>query len=263
MSTPNEEHRGSPADRFRNIISADEKKEGGAIAPRRYPKSTHTPSLNLPQPLPPETRPVQTTVVDVKAEPIPRQPEQKEPNRLMPAFWTTASIISLLFNIAMVVLVVVILRNMRSLNASGLGTGVLGGLYSNFELMDAAHIKTSIPVQANIPLDLSVPVQTTTAISLAHAVTIPGAHVRITTPALNIDAPASVTLPAGTSLDVDLNFALPVQGQVPVSMNVPVDIAVHDTELHPSIQGLQDTIRPLYCMVAPSAQTLSGDAVCK
>ena len=163
----------------------------------------------------------------------------------------------------MVVVVIAVLRSVGGLNLTGFGSGVLGGLYNNFELMDAAHIKTTIPVQTDIPLSLTVPVQTTTAISLAHAVTIPGAHVRITTPALNIDAPASVTLPAGTSLDVALNFALPVQGQVPVSMSVPVDIAVHDTELHPPILGLQDTIRPLYCMVTPAAQSLSGEPVCK
>ncbi len=163
----------------------------------------------------------------------------------------------------MIVLVVVLLRNVGRLNVSGIGPGVLGGLYSNFELMDAAHIKAAIPVQSNIPLDLSVPVQTTTAITLAQDTTIPGAHVRISTAALNIDAPATVTLPAGTSLNVSMNFALPVQAQVPVSLNVPVDIAVHDTELHPPIQGLQDTIRPLYCMVSPDAQSLSGEPVCK
>jgi hypothetical protein len=79
----------------------------------------------------------------------------------------------------------------------------------------------------------------------------------------NIDAPASVTLPAGTSLNVALNFNVPVQTEVPINLNVPVDIALQDTDLHTAIIGLQDTLKPIYCMISPTALTLSGSPVCK
>jgi hypothetical protein len=259
MSMPDDKHSGSPVDRFRNIISGDQPRED-IPASRRYPKHTSSPQLNLPAPGKAEEKPLATAVVPVAVQQTVYRPGG---NKFLPAFWTTASVISLLFNMVLIVVIIMLWQSLGKLDTTGLSTGVLGGLYSNFERMDAAHIKTAIPVQTDIPLDLSVPVQTTTAITLAQDTTIRGAHVRIATAALNIDAPATVTLPAGTTLNVSLNFALPVQGQVPVSLNVPVDIGVHDTELHAAIQGLQDTIRPLYCMVSPDAKSLSEESVCK
>jgi hypothetical protein len=129
--------------------------------------------------------------------------------------------------------------------------------------MDQAHIKATIPIQANIPLDLTVPVQTTTGITLAKPVSIPGAHVTINTALFNIDAPANVTLPAGTSMDVTMSFAVPVKTELPVMMTVPVDIPLQSTDLHPALTGLQDTIRPVYCMLTPLAKTLNGEPVCR
>ena len=184
-------------------------------------------------------------------------------SRILPAFWTIASIISLLVNIVLLISVFSLLRMAGSLNTAALGPGVLAGLYTNFERMDQAHIKTEIPVQTIVPLSLTVPVQTTTGITLAKAASIPGAHVRINTSLFNIDAPANVTLPAGTALDVSMAFTVPVQAQVPVTLNVPVDIPLSNTDLHPAILGLQETIKPLYCIVTPGAQSLTGQPVCK
>jgi hypothetical protein len=110
---------------------------------------------------------------------------------------------------------------------------------------------------------MSIPVQTTTGITLAQDASIQGAHVKINTALFNIDAPASVTLPAGTALDVSMNFNVPVQTNVPITLNIPVDIALKDTDLHPAIIGLQDTLKPLYCMISPAALSLSGGQVCK
>jgi hypothetical protein len=262
MTTPDQKPKGSPADRFRNIVSGEQKNEQLPEV-RTYPKRTISPSLNLPK------AKVQTrSEPAADLPPLPPRPATRavyspKTNSFLPAFWTAASIISLLVNTILVVVVLALLRNIGSLNAVDIGSGVLGGLYTNFEMMDAAHIRTTIPLQTNIPLDLSVPVQTTTGITLAQDASIPGAHVKINTALFNIDAPANVTLPAGTTMQVAMSFALPVQAQVPVNLNVPVDIAVSDTELHPAIVGLQDTLRPLYCMVAPSAQTITGDQVCK
>ncbi len=198
MSMPDDKHRRSPADRFRNIIAADQAKEEPMVG-RRYPKNTSSPNINLPAPRRPDENPSRPSgIVTVAPSPTSERPTS---NRFLPAFWTIASIISLIFNAIMLILIVVLMRTVGSLDASSIGTGVLGGLYTNFERLDAAHIKTTIPLQTEIPLALSVPVQTTTAISLARDVSIPGAHVRINTAQFNIDAPANVTLPAGTTLD--------------------------------------------------------------
>lgn len=260
MTMPDDKHRKSPADRFRNILSAEKGKDTGPTA-RIYPRGTSSPTINLPKPGAQPGDEAQITEIRV-SQAVPRV-SASGVGAYLPAFWTVASIISLLFNVVLVVLLVGLLRNIAGLDATRLGSGVLGGLYSNFERMDQAHIKTSIPIQTNIPLDLNVPVQTTTGITLAKAVSIPGAHVTINTALFNIDAPANVTLPAGTSMEVTMAFSVPVRADVPVSFSVPVDIPLQQTDLHPALVGLQDTIRPIYCMVTPLAQSVTGEPVCK
>ncbi len=69
-------------------------------------------------------------------------------------------------------------------------------------------------------------------------------------------------LPAGTNLNVVLNFSVPVQTSVPVTLNVPVDIPLDKTELNPAIVGLEDTIKPLYCILNPAALSLTKTPVC-
>ncbi len=260
MAQADEKRKTTPEGRFRNIMSADANKQ--EIAPaQRYPKDASSPAWNLPKPGAADQGQSRATGRSLAAPAASATVVRN--NRFLPLFWTVASVISLLFNIVLLIVVVGMLRMLGSLDAANLGPGVLGGLYTNFERLDRAHIKTDIPVQTVIPLNLTVPVQTTTGITLAKDVSIPGAHVRINTSLFNIDAPANVTLPAGTSLDVTMAFSLPVQAQIPVSLNVPVDIAMRNTELHPAFAGLQDTIKPLYCIVNPSAESLAGQPVCK
>lgn len=264
MPNPDDKPRKSPVDRFRHILSADETQKQKPQQRYEAEETEKAPVMNLPKP---RVRvPASQAVHFDHSVPPPSEPEDGSrfgDRGFLPTFWTVASIISLSINVILLLALVVVLRSLGGLNLTGLGTGLLGGLYSNFERMDQAHIQTVIPVQTSIPLNMSIPVQTTTGITLAHDVQIQNAHVRITTDNFNIDSPADVTLPAGTALDVVLNFNVPVQTDVPVTMNVPVDIAVRDTDLHPAITGLEDTIRPLYCMVSPTAQSLSGAPVCR
>lgn len=253
MNAPEDKRRKTPVDRFRKILSAESEKPKPGEARKQ-------PQLNLPKatayraaeppPLPPR-------VHFNPGMPLPAR------DRFLRTFWTIASSASLVVNVILLGVILSIARDLGRLGGASGGQGVIGGLYANFERMDQAHIRTNIPVQTSIPIDMSVPVQTATKITLAQDVAIQGAHVRINTALFNIDAPASVTLPAGTALNVMLNMNLPVKGEVPVSLNVPVDIALHDTDLHPAIVGLQDTIRPLYCILDPAARTVNGDPVCK
>jgi hypothetical protein len=259
MTTADDKRKKSPSDRFRNIMSAEQGKDSGPTA-RLYTKGTTSANINnLPRPGGPGG--AQIAQIEI-AHPQPRIASSGI-GRYLPAFWTIASVISLVFNVVLVVILLGVVRSFGSLDTAHIGTAVLGGLYTNFERMDQAHIRTTIPIQTNIPLDLTVPVQTTTGITLAKDVSIPGAHVRINTALVSIDAPANVTLPAGTSLDVTMAFDLPVKGQVPVALSVPIDIPLQETDLHPALVGLQDTIRPIYCIVAPLGQALNGEPVCR
>jgi hypothetical protein len=254
MTKSDDKPRKSPVDRFHNILSAGQKKEDVVETRRssmdRLPKAKPvTDQINTPE--------QSTTPAPTKIQTIPQK------SRALPRLWTIASIISMAINAVLVVALLIIFQQLGGLSVSRLGTGVLGGLYTNFERMDQAHIRTTIPVQTTIPLNLSIPVQTTTAITLAQSVVINNAHVKIATSTFNIDSNADVTLPAGTTLNVNLNFTLPVQTTVPVTLNVPVDIAVAATDLHPAITGLESTIQPLYCMVNAGAISLDGTPICR
>ncbi len=155
------------------------------------------------------------------------------------------------------------LGNIQGLQSYGIGqaSGLLGGLYSNFVKMDQSTIATTIPVDAVIPLNIEVPVQKTTLITLAETAVIPNAHVRINTGEVNINANAVVTLPAGTPLTVSLDFPLTVQNSIPVHLDVPVNIPLNQTELHEPFVGLQQVVRPWYCLIEPNA-LLEGVQVC-
>jgi hypothetical protein len=248
-SDPNNE----PRSRMQKILSGREKDEQSEAPP--------SPLSRLPRPK------VARGPVDEAPAPAssPGTPASSVIARYGPAFWTVTGVLSLVVNGALLAVVLMLLRVVGGTPfiPGDSAAGVLGGLYRNFEKMDRASIVASIPVDAQIPLAISVPVQQTTEITLAEEAVITGARVRIVTDALNIDAPADVTLPAGTRLTVALNFTLDVNNTIPVHLVAPVDIPLSQTELHEPFVGLQDVLRPLYCLVEPNALTLDGLPVCR
>ena len=147
MAEPDDKRRKTPADRFRTIISADQNRENPP-AKRTYPRATSSPALNLPKPMAGDGNQPAAAAVRPSADES-RSGAPRGMNRILPAFWTIASIISLLVNIVLLVSVFGLVRMAGSLNAADLGSFVLGGLYTNFERMDQAHIKTTIPLQAS------------------------------------------------------------------------------------------------------------------
>jgi len=243
-----------PRTRMQKILSSGETIPG---APRddsplsRLPKAR--PVTSPSQPPPPEPQP----------EPRPQRPSLFQ--RYAPAFWTVTGILSLVVNGVLIAVVIYLLSSMANLQltASDTGANILSGLYTNFEKMDRASIISTIPVDAQIPLSLNVPIQKTTMITLASDTVIQSARVRISTATLNIDAPAQVTLPAGTTLEVGLDLALSVQDNVPVHLEVPVNIPLSRTQLHEPFTGLQDVLRPFYCLIEPNATNLDGLPVCR
>lgn len=178
--------------------------------------------------------------------------------RFGPAFWNVTGVLSLVVNGILIAVLLILFRYLGSLHftSNDVSASLVGGLFRNFEKMDAATIRANIPVDAQIPLDIIVPVQTTTEITLAQEIVIPSAHVRISTPNVNIDSDATVTLPAGTPLVVNMNFSLPVRTSIPVHLDVPVNIPMNATELHEPFVGLQEVIQPLYCILEPDAKRI-------
>jgi hypothetical protein len=250
MTLPDDKRRGTPRDRFREIIAA-EKEEASAPEPRKPVV------VNLPK----------TGAVPGEPAP-PKAPEAASRPQLFgglssagagPAFWTAGAILSIFANLVLFIMLISAWRGLSALNPGG---GGLLALYASLEQMDQSHIRSTIPVETTVAVDASIPVKSSTNITLARDVLIQGAHVTINTGLFNIDAPAAVTLPAGTSLDVDLDMTLPMKTSLPISVKVPVDIAIQDTELHAAIQGLKDALRPLICASTPGAMLPSGARVC-
>ena len=248
--------------RFRNLISGGEEK-------KEPPPEESSPLSRLPK-MTPKSDPAQTLEMDSakKQTPPPSAPKSASLRRgfkFGPAFWTVTGLLSLIVNAVLIAVLIIALRMLGVIQATSndVGANLLGGLYTNFEKMDRASIVTSIPVETRVPLDLTVPVQKTTEITLAQDVVISGARVRINTAGIDIDAPANVTLPAGTRLTVDMNFNLQVQDTIPVQLDVPVNIPLAGTDLHEPFTGLQDVIRPLYCLVEPGALGIDQTPVCR
>jgi len=184
------------------------------------------------------------------------------------ALWTSASAISMLVNIVVIALLVVLYQKYTILQIPAevdvnIAKNLLQGLSENFELMDMAHIETTIIVEDQIPVKFDLDINQQTNVVLSEAVTITGARVTLTTGGLNINnAPATVILPEGTILPIILNFKVPVDKMVDINLTVPVDIPLENTDLHIPFTGLQKVVTPLYCLASPNALSLSGEAIC-
>ena len=184
------------------------------------------------------------------------------PAKTLPAFWTIASLISLVVNVILVVVLSLLGREFFALKAL-LGDKLLGGLYENFIYMDQAHIKTSITVADSIPINFSLPISQNTVVVLTQNTPINGANVRISTGGLTINSPANIILPAGTNLPVHLELNVPVTTLVPIKIVVPVDIPLQQTELHQPFIGLQRVVAPFYNLMQPQIKTPQDLPLCE
>ena len=152
-------------------------------------------------------------------------------------------------NLILVIVLLVLVRELFTLKAL-VGDDLLGGLYNNFVLMDEAHIRTTIQVQADVPVEFTLPVQTNTIVQLTEDTRIDGARVTLNTGGLNIlSAPTNIILPAGTNLPIALDITVPVNTTIPIVLQVPVDIPMAETELHEPFVGLQGVVGPYYKML--------------
>ncbi|MEP0806517.1 MAG: hypothetical protein HRF47_13605 [Chloroflexota bacterium] len=175
--------------------------------------------------------------------------------KLLPAFWTIASVFSFAVNLALLIVLAVLLQNFRTLGVTltRLPDHLLGGLYTNFVKMDEAHIRTVIPVSKEIPVQFTLNVSGSTNVTLSEDVVITGALVTVNTGGLNINrARADIILPQGTVLPIFIqNLVVPVDQKVLAELDVAVDIPLNQTELHEPFVGLRRVVEPFYCLLNP------------
>lgn len=268
----NEDRNQEPGERMRNIFSSSDDEANAQSRPQIQPKpQTGSPLEQLPRRKPSIQTPLPATqaVAPQTSQTPPPTPELASPYKGLkfgPPFWTVTGIMSLVVNGILIAILVILLRMLGALQltAGDVGAGLIGGLYSNFEKMDRAHIRTEIPISTDIPVQFDIQISTQTDVVLSQDVTITNALVTLQTGGLEIvQAPTNIVLPAGTILPINLNLTVPVDKSVPVNMIVPVDIALNQTDLHDPFVGLQEVIRPLYCLVEPNASNLDGVLVCR
>lgn len=189
-----------------------------------------------------------------------------------PRLWTTASVISLAINVLMAVILIILviavyrlkLDMEKVMNASTAVMGLPRGLYTNFELMERATIDTNVVVDAAIPVKFDLQLNQATNVVLSQDVTITNAKVTVNTGGLNItQANTTIVLPQGTVLPVTLNLTVPVDKQIPITLNVPVNIPLSATSLNDPFIGLQEVIKPIYCVLEPGAVDMDGQPICQ
>jgi hypothetical protein len=185
-----------------------------------------------------------------------------QPGKLLPAFWTVASVLSFIVNMILIVTLIILGQELFELKRL-VGTNVLGGLYDNFVLMDQAHIKSQIKVQDKIPVSFTLPISQDTVVVLTEPTYIANVMINLNSGGLSINSPANITLPAGTNLPVHLNLTVPVDTRIPITLNVPVDIPLEQTELHKPFVGLQNVIGPYNTMLDPTVSTIDDVPVCQ
>ncbi len=184
-------------------------------------------------------------------------PEQSRRSRffwqgkVLPAFWTTACLLSIVINIVLIVVVLILAGELFSIKKL-VQVQLVNGLYENFVKMDEAHIRTTIQVNDTIKLHDSIPVvfnlplKQGTEITLTKDTPIKKANVILN----GQPVPTDIILKEGTRLSIALDLVVPVNQQVPVELSVPVnllvpvDIPLSQTELHEPFAGLQDVVAP-------------------
>lgn len=244
----------TPSERMRAILS-DARHDGD---------SPVKPAVRSdPQPAPPSRK--KSTPRASASRPIIRKDKILiRKDKILPAFWTVASIISMTVNIVLFAVIFSLVNNLSAITIEMPPLKNLPGeLYRGFEQMDRAHIQAVIPFDAQVPVNFDLEIDTQTEVNLSQDVVVRGAHVTIDTPLIDINAPANVVLPAGTSLPIHLRMTVPVQTMLPTHLEVPVDIALSQTDLHLPFTGLREAIKPFYCLMEPEALSMDGLPVCK
>ncbi|MCD4671948.1 MAG: hypothetical protein K8R77_04720, partial [Anaerolineaceae bacterium] len=164
--------------------------------------------------------------------------------KLPSAFWTVASVLSLLTNAILITITLSLSNQLFRINKV-VQEQLVEPLDTSFTTMYEASIQTTVAINTTVPARFDLPLDIDTIVILSQDTFIPGARVTLNTGGLSIyNAPADVVLPAGTNLPVHLNLTVPVDQTIPVVMNVPVNIPLKDTALGDAFSGLINVVSP-------------------
>ncbi len=191
-------------------------------------------------------------------------------HRVAPAFWTVASLLSLVINIFLIVALLIIGRQLFMLKTA-IDKQLLTGLYDNFALMDQAHIvttisvETTIQVQDTIQVVFDLPLNQDTEVVLTQDTPIADVSILLN----GVWIPTNIVLPAGSPLAINLDLTVPVSQTVPVdltvpvSLQVPVDIPLDQTELHEPFAGLQNVVSPYRVLLSATPDSAADIDACQ
>ena len=200
----------------------------------------------------------------------PRLQKVAYQGKYLPAFWTVACIFSLVVNIILIAVLISIGHSFFEFKAL-VSNGLVNEASKSLEMMDKAHIVTTVPVQTtvqlqdNLPVVFDLAIDQNTQLSLIKETTISGAHIYLNNTAVTTDLtlPASTPLQANFKMTIPVSTTVPVNITVPITMQVPVDIAVNQqTDLHQSIVGLQGAIEPFKTVMGSAFNSPKDFPIC-
>jgi hypothetical protein len=173
------------------------------------------------------------------------------------AFWRVATVFSFVMNILLLALIITFGRELFTLKDQ-VAQPLLSSVQQAVEDLDDAHIRTEVNVNTEIPVSFDLPLQRTTTITLSEATAVRADSVVIRTANFTLNAPATITLAAGTDLPVTLDLIVPVNTTVPVSLTIPVDVPLAESDLHKPFSELQEIVSPYQQLIANSPNCWSG-----
>lgn len=175
----------------------------------------------------------------------------------LPLLWKAMILTSFAINLVLIgVLVGLLFFFMRwqsdlggtLLNVKGFARGNVAELRDVVQQLQAAHIRTTIPLNQDLSLagkGVVVPVDQTTRVTLTENVplNLAGADIDLGNGNRLRANNISLVLPAGTPLTIALKMDIPLdQVTIPIQLDVPVDIAMADTELAPQFRRLGNVV---------------------
>jgi hypothetical protein len=184
----------------------------------------------------------------------------------LPALWKAMIITSFALNLILIAALIGVVYFFLSwrgtlgdtaLGVKGFARGELVELRDVVQQLQAAHIRTTIPLNQPLPLKglgVVVPVNQEPTVTLVEPVPLALSNADIDLGngnrlrANNI----SLVLPQGTPLKIKLNMTIPLDDvTIPIKLDVPVDIAMKDTELAPQFRRLGNVVDRLVYPIAP------------
>lgn len=180
----------------------------------------------------------------------------------LPALWKAMIITSFVINLVLIAALIGVgffvwqwrgeLMNTTA-GVQGFAKGNIAELRDVVDQLQAAHIRTTIPLDQDLSLKdkgVSVPVDQVTQVTLTQDVplSLAGADIDLGAGNRLRAQNISLVLPAGTPLSIALKMDIPLDDvTIPIQLDVPVDIAMADTELAPQFKRLGNVVdRLLY-----------------